>query len=291
MTRSTRPRLGRARKSLGQHFLVSDRAATRIAEALGDVAGRTVVEIGPGRGILTAALLRRGARVVGLELDEALVDYLRARFADQALEVLHQDALELDLTALACERRLEPPLHVAGNIPYGITSPLLRRLLARPGELARAALMLQREVAERLLAEPGTPAYGSLTVGVRAAAEVTHVLTLSPARFRPPPKVWSSVVRIDPRPDAPEADRLAALEELTKTLFSARRKQLQKTLRQAGIASEAELPALERALGEPLTNRPEELPVEKFLVLLDLLRRETGARGEFSTRAKDRVTS
>ncbi len=261
-------RLPPARKSLGQHFLASDRAANAIAGALGDLAGRTVVEIGPGRGILTAALLRRGASVVGIELDERLAGYLEERFSSEPLEVVHGDALELDLTRLARERGLGTPLLVAGNIPYGITSPLLRRLLAIPGELERAVLMLQREVAERLLADPGSREYGSLTVGVRAVADVTAVLTLSPSKFRPPPRVWSRVVRLDPRPDAPGAEERAALERLTKILFSGRRKQLQKVLRQSGVVVSERLAGLEAELAVSLAARPQELPVDGFVRLL-----------------------
>jgi 16S rRNA (adenine1518-N6/adenine1519-N6)-dimethyltransferase len=230
-----------------------------------------VLEIGPGRGILTAALLARGARVLGIELDRRLAAYLRERFGEpSALEVVEGDALETSLEVLARERGLELPALVAGNIPYRITSPLLRRLLAAPGVLERAVLMLQREVAERLAAAPGGPGYGALTVGVRAVADVTPVLTLSPSKFRPPPRVWSAVVRIDPRADAPDADRRAALERLAKAVFGGRRKQLRRALRNLGV----EGPALERVeaeLGFPLDRRPEELAVEGFLRLLGLV--------------------
>lgn len=274
--RRPRPRLAAPRKSLGQHFLISAGAAGNVARALGDVRGRTVVEIGPGRGILTDALLRAGVRVLAIELDPALVEYLRARFRDAPLEVVHGDVLSLDLSAIAHERGVEGPLLVAGNIPYSITSPLLRALLAHPTDLERAVLMVQREVADRLLAEPGTRAYGALTVGVRAAARVEPVLTLSPARFRPPPRVWSTVVRIEPRPDAPDPERLARLETFAKTLFAARRKQLATALRQAGLLRRADgsdasaaHARLEAAAGVPLTARPEAVPVEGFLRLLE----------------------
>lgn len=263
-------RLPPARRSLGQHFLVSDRAATAIAGALGEIAGRTVIEIGPGRGILTAALLARGVGVVGLEIDPRLAAYLRERFAERALEVVEADALRVDLTDLARAHGLEPPLTVAGNIPYGITSPLLRSLLAVPGQLARAVLMLQREVAERLLASPGDAAYGSLTVGVQAVARVTPVLTLSPSKFRPPPRVWSTVVRLDPLPEGLAAERRAALERLTKAVFGGRRKQLGRILRNLGMA-EPDLARAEAALGLPLDRRPQELPVDGFVRLLDLM--------------------
>ncbi len=259
-----------ARRSLGQHFLASDRAAGVIAEALGDLSGRAVVEVGPGRGILTAALLSRGARVVGIEIDHRLATYLRARFGGRELEVVEADILRVSLTDLAREHGLALPLPVAGNIPYAITSPLLRWLLAVPGELERAVLMVQREVAERLLAEPGTAAYGSLTVGVRAVAQVTPVLSLSPTKFRPPPRVWSTVVRLDPRPGALAADRRHALERLTKAVFAGRRKQLRRGLRNLGIEG-AHLERVEAELGLRLDRRPQELSVEGFVRLLDLL--------------------
>jgi 16S rRNA (adenine1518-N6/adenine1519-N6)-dimethyltransferase len=241
-----------------------------VADALGDVAGKSVVEVGPGRGILTAALLSRGASVLGLEIDSRLAEYLRARFGGEALEVVETDVLRVSLTELALERSLALPLLVAGNIPYGITSPLLRSLLAVPTELDRAVLMVQREVAERLLAEPGTAAYGSLTVGVRAVAHVTRVLTLSPTKFRPPPRVWSTVVRLDPRPEGPSAERRRALERLTKAVFAGRRKQLRTVLRNLGLEG-ARLERLELELAFPLDRRPQELPVEGFVRLLDLI--------------------
>jgi 16S rRNA (adenine1518-N6/adenine1519-N6)-dimethyltransferase len=299
--RRPRPSLPPARRSLGQHFLVSDRAATTIAEALGEISGRTVLEIGPGRGILTAALLRRGASVVGLELDPRLAAYLRARFADPAdeagapsagetrgagsggLEVVEGDVLDADLAGLARDRGLTLPWTVAGNIPYGITSPLLRKLLAVPGEVETAVLMVQREVAQRLLAAPGGKAYGALTVGVGAVADVEGVLTLSPSKFRPPPRVWSTVVRIRPRPDAPGVAERAEIERVAKALFGGRRKQLRAALRRAGLVPEDRLEELEAVLGAPLTVRPEDLPVEAFVRLVKFLERGAGKSFQFST--------
>jgi 16S rRNA (adenine1518-N6/adenine1519-N6)-dimethyltransferase len=247
------------------------------------VSGRTVLEIGPGRGILTAALLRRGARVLGLELDRRLAEYLRARFPAADLEVVEGDALAADLSALARERGLPLPWLVAGNIPYGITSPLLRKLLAAPGEVETAVLMVQREVAERLLAEPGGKAYGALTVGVRAVADVEAVLTLSPTKFRPPPRVWSTVVRIRPRPDAPGPAERAEIERVAKALFGGRRKQLRAALRRAELVPSERLDELESVLGVPLTARPEELPVEAFFRLVKFLEQGAGKSFQFST--------
>ncbi len=260
-------------RRLGQHFLSSENVAAEIAEALGRLRGLAVVEIGPGRGILTAALLARGARVLGIELDDSLVVHLRERFAGQSFDVVQGDVLGIEISRLAGERGLDLPLAVAGNIPYGITSPLLRWLLRRPGECGSAVLMVQREVAKRLLASPGTRAFGSLTVGVRSVAAVREVLSVPPGSFRPAPRVWSTVVRLDPFPDGgglDAADR-AALERLTKTLFSARRKQLQKILRTTGLVPAGDLRIVEGAIDRPLTCRPEELPVESFPRLLRLL--------------------
>jgi 16S rRNA (adenine1518-N6/adenine1519-N6)-dimethyltransferase len=275
--RGSAGRLPPARRSLGQHFLASDRAAATIAAALGDVAGRPVVEIGPGRGILTSALLARGARVIGVEIDPRLAAYLRERFHASPLEVVEADVLRASLSELARERGLPLPLPVAGNIPYGITSPLLRALLATPGELERAVLMVQREVAERLLAEPGAAEYGSLTIGVRAVADVTRVLTLSPGKFRPPPKVWSSVVRIDPRPNGLSLERRRALERLTKAVFAGRRKQLGRVLRNLGLDA-SELERIRTELDLPLDRRPQDLPVAGFVRLLDLIEHDPLSR-------------
>jgi 16S rRNA (adenine1518-N6/adenine1519-N6)-dimethyltransferase len=262
---------------------VSDRAAAAVADAVGDVAGRTVLEIGPGRGILTAALLRRGARVLGLELDRRLAEYLRARFAGGGLEVVEGDALDANLAGLAAERGLPLPWLVAGNIPYGITSPLLRKLLAEPGLVEAAVLMVQREVADSLLAEPGSKVYGALTVGVRAVADVEAVLTLSPSRFRPPPRVWSTVVRIRPRPDAPGAVERAAVERVAKALFGGRRKQLRAALRRAELVPDDRLEEAAEVLGVPPTARPEQVTVEGFVRLAKFLEQATGNPLQFST--------
>lgn len=267
--------LVRAKKSLGQNFLVDPNHQRRIVGALDPGPGDEVLEIGPGRGALTHHLVGRSRRLVLVELDDALVEDLRARWGDRpGVEIVHGDALELDLSAL-----LERPAaaKVVGNIPYNITSPLLFKLLRRPRP-ASILVMVQREVADRLLAEAGTGEYGALAVGVRSVADVERVLHVPRTAFRPVPRVDSTVVRITPHAPA----RLTEAEEsdlrtLVRACFQWRRKQLQKILREhPDLALDRE--ALERIAertGIVLSDRPETLSPDR---LLDLSRAVVTAR-------------
>ena len=176
---------------LGQNFLVDDQARQRIADALGDVSGRTVVEIGPGHGAITDILARRAKRLVAVELDRALAAELRFRFREQAqVEVVEADVLTVDFAQFG------ESIDVVGNLPYYITSDILLHLFAAAGNLGRAVLMMQREVGERVAAGPGVRDYGLLSATTQMYAEVEHLFTLPPQAFHPPPDVHSSVVRL-----------------------------------------------------------------------------------------------
>ena len=179
------------RKSLGQHFLHDARALDRIVEALQLTGQETVLEIGPGRGALTDRLAGRCARLVLIEYDRALAALLRERYAnDPHVEVVEADVLETDLGALA-----RGPYVLVGNVPYYITTPILFHALAAPRPL-RAVYLVQREVADRLTAGPGSRDYGALTVNVQAVAHAEFVAPVPAGAFRPPPKVESAIVRI-----------------------------------------------------------------------------------------------
>jgi 16S rRNA (adenine1518-N6/adenine1519-N6)-dimethyltransferase len=257
----------RAKKSLGQNFLVDPNHQRRIAEALALAPGDELLEIGPGQGALTRHLVGRVRRLVLVELDDALVEELRARWGERPdVEIVHGNALELDLGA-----RLERPAaaKVVGNIPYNITSPLLFKLLERPRP-AVILVMVQREVADRLLAEPGTTEYGALAVGVRSVADVERVQHVPRTAFRPVPRVDSTVVRITPH--APP--RLTVAEEgdlrtLVRASFQWRRKQLQKILRDhPDLALDREqLDRVAARTGITLSDRPEVLAPERLLEL------------------------
>ena len=182
-------RLGRR---LGQHFLVRQSILERIAEAACPEVGGTVVEIGPGRGALTSHLLRRADRVIAIEIDPVLVQYLRAEFRDEPkLTLVEADVLKTDLRQFGAAT-------VAGNLPYYITSPILEKVLLLAEQLSRAVFLVQKEVAKRLAAGPGSRDYGYLSVQTQLLSVPEVLFVVPAAAFRPPPKVDSAVVRLTP---------------------------------------------------------------------------------------------
>jgi len=261
-----------ARRDLGQNFLVDEALADRLAELAGVEAGDGVVEIGTGMGILTRALARRAARVLTLEVDAGLVRALRGEgLLPENVELVHADALTHDWVARA--RELGPRVRAVANLPYAISGPLLRRLLGAADVLADWSVMLQREVAQRLRARPGTRDYGSLTVLHLLRVEVSRELELSPGCFFPRPKVRSTFLRMTPRADAPlGADELPHVERVVRAAFASRRKTIANSLRGARIASPDRVAeALARADIAPEV-RAEALPPEALLALARALR-------------------
>jgi len=218
----------RAKKRLGQHFLRDLQTVTRIVDFAELEIGEEVLEIGPGEGVLTAALLHRGARVTAVETDRDLWEPLHQRLDDagpeQSFTLVEGDFLKLDLEALLADRA---PIAVVANIPYQITTPILFRLIRYRHLFSRAVLMMQEEVAARLLAAPGSKEYGRLTVGVSLYCDLVSGFRVPPGAFSPPPKVFSRVVRLDLRsePRYPVNDH-RLLERLLLALFSQRRKQI-----------------------------------------------------------------
>jgi 16S rRNA (adenine1518-N6/adenine1519-N6)-dimethyltransferase len=213
-------------RRLGQHFLNSSSILERIAAvACGEHAGITV-EIGPGRGSLTEKLLARSSRVIAIEIDGSLVDHLRRRFSgDSRLEVVHADVLAADLSRFGAET-------VVGNIPYYITSPIVEKVVRLSPPPARAVLLMQKEVAVRLAATPGTRDYGFLTVQTAFFADVRKLFDVKPGAFQPPPEVDSSVVLFEPRDKAAAlgiGDVPAFLEFLSRC-FRQKRKTLRNNL-------------------------------------------------------------
>ncbi|MBA3658228.1 MAG: ribosomal RNA small subunit methyltransferase A [Gemmatimonadales bacterium] len=250
----------RPKRRLGQHFLSDPRILARIADALGAGPSDTVLEIGPGPGGLTAALAERAGRVIAIEKDRDLADALQARFHN--VTVVEGDALELDWRSVAGSDYL-----LAGNIPYNITTPLIDKALDPPPP-RRLVFLVQREVADRLIAAPGTGEYGALTVGVQAAATAERLFSVPAGAFRPRPDVDSAVLRLTPRaiPLVPDAER-RAFRRLVVGLFSYRRKQLLRGLREfTGWESERVHALIESAAMVP-TERPEQLAPEQFVGL------------------------
>jgi len=223
-----------ARKSLGQHFLLDLNLTARIARAAGDLTGRHVIEIGPGPGGLTRALLATGAAdVTAIELDKRAIAALAplAEAHPGRLRIVAGDARAIDLPPL-----VPPPRAIVANLPYNIGTPLLLRWLSEASAFESMTLMFQEEVAERIVAAPGTAAYGRLAVLAALVAEGRILLRVPPAAFTPPPKVWSAVVRLVPRPEQPSPSLFRALERVTAAAFGQRRKMLRSALRPLGDA-------------------------------------------------------
>lgn len=193
-------------KRLGQHFLKDPRTVQRIVDALAPRADETLVEIGPGTGALTAALVERSGRVVAVEFDQNLETLLRERFASyENFKLVMGDALTVDFCAAIQPAR---QARLAANLPYNISTAILQRLIAQRSCITEMIVMLQREVVERVLAPPGSSERGFLSVLIEAYAETEKLFDVAPGAFRPPPKVWSSVMRLTFRPSVIEHEDL-----------------------------------------------------------------------------------
>jgi 16S rRNA (adenine1518-N6/adenine1519-N6)-dimethyltransferase len=267
-----------ARKSLGQNFLLDLNLTARIARAGGSLDGVTVVEVGPGPGGLTRALLAaRAQHVIAIERDSRAITALAeiAAHYPHRLTVIETDALEVDwrCAPLPAPAPVPPAIRIVANLPYNIATPLLVRWLSVapwPPWYDQAVLMFQREVAERIVALPGTKQYGRLAVlaGWRTKAKI--MFDVAPAAFVPPPKVTSSVVRLTPRARPLPCD-LAALERVTAAAFGQRRKMLRQSLRALGQDLGKDPQPLLAAAGIDPTARAEEIPVEGFVALANAL--------------------
>jgi 16S rRNA (adenine1518-N6/adenine1519-N6)-dimethyltransferase len=262
--RSRRAAFPPTRKSLGQHFLTDRRILARIADALHLQGGETVLEIGPGRGALTDLLAERAGRLIAIEYDRALAAILRERYARRSnVLIAEADVLEVSLGELAAG-----PYVLVGNVPYYITTPILFHALVPP-RAERAVYLVQREVAQRLSARPGSKEYGALTVNVAAVARAETLFGVPAGAFSPPPKVESAVVRITPLVHplvAPEEER--PFRTLVQGAFGMRRKQMRRVVRSLYALDAERADALLTAAGIEPADRPEVLSVEQFVALL-----------------------
>ena len=265
---------------LGQHFLIDRQAARRIVEALGDISNRTVIEIGPGRGVLTDLLLPRAKRVIGIELDRVLAAQLRMRYATrQNVEILESDFVTAEFPSMVGRR--PGPLHdlrptqpemvdVVGNLPYYITSDIVLRILELHQNIERAVIMVQREVADRIAAEPGGRDYGLLSATTQLFARVENLFTLPPSAFSPPPQVHSSVLRLTMAPRLQELDvQEGPFIALLKLAFAQKRKTLLNNLR--GEYPEAAVRAALKAAGLRADVRAEAVPLVKMAAVFRAL--------------------
>jgi 16S rRNA (adenine1518-N6/adenine1519-N6)-dimethyltransferase len=263
----------RPKKRFGQHFLSNPRILDRIVGALELAPGERVLEIGPGQGTLTAALLRAGAQVTAIEIDRELAPIVRERLP--AVRLVEGDALELDWHVI-----MGPgPFLVAGNIPYQITSPLLDKALTPPRP-RRIVFLVQKEVADRLTAAPGSDGYGALSIGVQAVARAERLFLVPAGAFHPSPRVDSAVVRLEPLGNPLVADaELTRFRRLVTGLFGFRRKQLLRGLRQLTGWPASRVAAVLADQGIAATARPETLAPGAFVALFHRFV-DAGWRGE-----------
>jgi 16S rRNA (adenine1518-N6/adenine1519-N6)-dimethyltransferase len=253
------------RKSLGQHFLTDRAILGRIAGALGATGRETIVEVGPGRGALTEHLIPLAARLVAIEYDRALAARLRERYGrEPRVEVVEADVLETPLGAVA----KTDDFLLVGNVPYYITTPILFHAL-RPPRARRAVFLVQKEVADRLVAAPGSTEYGALSVNVQALARVGRLFNVPAGAFHPPPRVESAVVRVEPRPDpvvAPAEEE--AFRGFVQGAFGFRRKQMRRVVRSLCDADPNEAERMLTAAAIDPTARPETLTPTQFAALM-----------------------
>jgi 16S rRNA (adenine1518-N6/adenine1519-N6)-dimethyltransferase len=248
------------RKSLGQHFLTDRKVLERIADAAAIEATDTVVEIGPGRGALTDLLVERAGRLIAIEYDRALAAKLADRYAARKnVEIVQADVLTIRLADVAGET-----FKLIGNVPYYITTPILFHALERPRP-GLGVYLVQREVAERLTAKPGTSDFGALTVNVGAVADANLLFTVPAGAFRPAPKVESAVVRVTPKATAlVMPDQEESFRAFVQSVFSMRRKQMQRILRSIWSLPPEDADQRLTSIGIEPAARPETLSVADF---------------------------
>ncbi|MFN0313853.1 MAG: 16S rRNA (adenine(1518)-N(6)/adenine(1519)-N(6))-dimethyltransferase RsmA [Burkholderiales bacterium] len=253
----------RPRKRFGQHFLHDRAIVARIADAIAPRPGETIVEIGPGTGVLTQALLERGAIVQAVEIDRDLAARLRERFSGRPLTLHVGDVLKFDLRTLGVAPR------IAGNLPYNISTPLLFHIGEQLPGLVDGHFMLQKEVVDRMVAQPSTSEYGRLSVMIQYQFAAEKLFGVPPEAFDPPPKVESAVVRIRPlpHPAAPVEDPILFGELVTRA-FTQRRKMIRNALGNYLGASDWNEVALDPAL------RPENLSVEDYARVTNYVARQ-----------------
>lgn len=252
----------RARKSLGQNFLLDLNLTHRIARAAGPLTDVDVIEIGPGPGGLTRALLGEGAKAVhAIERDPRCVEALQELIdaSDGRLHVSEADALSVDISKVG-----NSPRRIVANLPYNVATPLLLNWLQQADQILSMTCMFQSEVADRLAAKPGSKSYGRLSVIAQWLCEVRPEFTVPPQAFTPPPKVTSTIVTLTPRPEPLKPARWSYLEKVTAAAFGQRRKMLRASLKPLKID-------LER-LGIDPTLRAENLSVETFCQIAEALR-------------------
>ena len=251
------------RKRFGQHFLHDQGILRRIVECISAKPGERIVEIGPGEGAMTMPLLRAAGKLTAIELDRDLIEPLREKARGVGeLEIINADVLTVDFSALG------KSLRIVGNLPYNISTPILFHCIDHAASIRDMHFMLQKEVVERMAAEPGSKVYGRLSVMLQFRCNVEPLLDVPPGAFRPPPKVDSAVVRLTPLPASslPDVDT-STLTNVVRAAFGQRRKTLSNALRD--VASAADL----QYAGIDARSRAEQVPVADFVRLAQHLKR------------------
>jgi 16S rRNA (adenine1518-N6/adenine1519-N6)-dimethyltransferase len=258
------------RRLLGQHFLAPGGATEKVVAAIAPRPGELFLEVGPGRGAITWPILEAGARILAVEIDPLLVRRLRQiPPAGAPFTVVRGDILRVDLEDLL-DRELPPGRGIrgVGNLPFSVASPAILRLLSLSGRFSDLTLMVQKEVADRILAAPGGREYGVLTLLCGCRASCARLLDLPPGCFDPPPEVHSTLLRFTPRPPVFLSEgQYAAFAWVLKAAFSSRRKRIKNSLSAGAALPVADARAWLEAAGIDPAARPEEVPLERFLEL------------------------
>jgi 16S rRNA (adenine1518-N6/adenine1519-N6)-dimethyltransferase len=258
------------KRSLSQNFLINTNAARRIVESLNLKKNETVLEIGSGKGALTRYLIERSRRVIGVEIDKALCDYLKKRFTpNENLEIIHHDFLKIDF-----EKVISPDkkVRVIGNLPYQITSPALALLLENRKRIKSAVLMVQKEVAQRICARPGTKNWSPLSIGIQLYSDPQILFKLKPSSFKPSPRVESAVIRLNllKKPKVKIEDENFFFK-LVKAAFAQRRKMVLNSVSSSlSLGKDLVLKALEQARIDP-KRRAEALSLEELTFFSNVL--------------------
>ena len=265
----------RPKKQLGQNFLVNPEALEIILEAAELTETDTVIEIGAGLGCLTDALARRAKRVIAVEVDELLYKALASQFlTDSRVQLLNADVLKLELDSLLRPdtKTASTTFKVIANLPYSITTPILWKLLDHPKQIHSCVLMMQKEVGERIVAEPGGKDYGALTIGVAYRTDATLIATLSPENFYPAPKVDSALLKLTMRENPKvKVENEEFFFKVVRTAFRTRRKMLKNTLVRSRLAPAQALAAAFEELGIAPERRAETLDITEFAALANFL--------------------
>ena len=249
-----------------QHFLIDKGAILRIIEAVKIEPGESVVEIGPGRGALTMEIIKRAGKLISIEIDSKMVQDLRSKFGGKKnFQLIHQDILKQDLSQLNSDSLQNKKFKVVGNLPYNLTSPILRKLTFWEG-WDRAVIMVQKEVGDRLCASVGSKQYGALTVGMSLSCEAQPLFHLSRDSFRPRPKVESSIVKLT-RKIKPLTDNIKKTQRIIQAAFQQRRKTILNSLSHGLGLNKNKVEGILKALDLKPTLRAENLSPEVYVAL------------------------